>query len=536
MNSESNSTSDDPGLNRVIATHLEAVEAGESPDRDALIAEHPDLANELQSFFANQDQMQAVVSDLDEPTIAPNASAEEATLPPSNANEEATLPPSGSEEGSPIGTKVRYFGDYELLEEIARGGMGVVYKARQINLNRIVALKMILSGQLASDEDVQRFYAEAEAAANLDHPGIVPIYEVGEHEGQHYFSMGYIEGESLADTIRDAPLSPRQAAEYVKKIAEAIAYAHERGVIHRDLKPANVLLDRYGEPKVTDFGLAKKVEGDSDLTATGQVLGTPSYMPPEQAAGNLDEIGPLSDVYSLGAVLYCLLTGRPPFQAASHLDVLMQVLDQRPLALRTLNQSIPRDLETICLKCLRKETHRRYGAAVELADDLGRWLNSEPIEARPVSRSEKGWLWCKRRPAIAGMMVLILVVIVVSTALLLLERRESQLRATRTAIDALESASGKAIPFAVSALKQLPEQMVLRRLQSRFQGETRGLPIVYALAEYGRLEHEFLIQQIGSARAEECDNIIAALSIVRSITVYSWVRRCNSILEVVGHS
>ena len=190
-----------------------------------------------------------------------------------------------------------------LLEEIARGGMGVVYKATQVSLNRIVALKMILAGQLAGEEDVKRFHAEAEAAANLDHPGIVPIYEIGEHEGQHYFSMGYVDGESLADKIKDGPLPPREAAEYTRKVAEAVAFAHERGVIHRDLKPGNVLIDRNGEPKVTDFGLAKRIEGDSDLTATGQILGTPSYMPPEQAAGKIDEITESADVYSLGAIL-----------------------------------------------------------------------------------------------------------------------------------------------------------------------------------------------------------------------------------------
>ena len=190
------------------------------------------------------------------------------------------------------GTRIRYFGDYELLSEIARGGMGVVYKASQVNLNRVVALKMILAGQLASDEDVKRFYTEAEAAAHLDHPGIVPIFEIGQHDGQHFFSMGFIEGNSLADRVKDGPLPPTDAASIVRKISEAIAYAHEKGVIHRDLKPANVLMDVSGEPKVTDFGLARKLEQDSGLTRTGTVMGTPSYMPPEQAAGKTDEAGP----------------------------------------------------------------------------------------------------------------------------------------------------------------------------------------------------------------------------------------------------
>jgi serine/threonine protein kinase len=210
-----------------------------------------------------------------------------------------------------IGTKIKYFGDYELLDEIARGGMGVVYKVRQVRLNRTVALKMILSGQFAGESDVQRFQTEAESAAALDHPGIVPIFEVGEHEGHHFFSMGLVEGDSLAARIAKSPLPPKEASELVRKIAEAVQYAHDQGVVHRDLKPANILLDKDGQPRVTDFGLAKRVKGDSDLTATGQILGTPSYMPPEQAAGRTGQVKKPADVYALGAVLYATLTGRP---------------------------------------------------------------------------------------------------------------------------------------------------------------------------------------------------------------------------------
>ena len=195
--------------------------------------------------------------------------------------------------------------------------MGIVFRARQISLNRPVALKMILAGQLANETDVKRFYTEAEAAANLDHPGIVPVYEVGQHEGQHYFSMGFVEGQSLAATVANGPLPPREAAELAREVAEAVQYAHQHGIIHRDLKPGNVLLDAQGRPRVTDFGLAKKVQGESGLTGTGQIMGTPSYMPPEQAGGNRGEVGPAADVYSLGATLYALVTGRPPFQAAT---------------------------------------------------------------------------------------------------------------------------------------------------------------------------------------------------------------------------
>ena len=262
--------------------------------------------------------------------------------------------------------------------------MGVVYQARQVSLNRPVALKMILAGQLAGDDEVKRFYLEAEAAANLDHPGIVPIYEIGEHEGQHFFSMGFVEGTSLAAKVAGGPLPPNEAASLIVKVAEAVQFAHEKGVIHRDLKPANVLLDSQGQPKVTDFGLAKKLQADSGLTHTGQVMGTPSYMPPEQAEGK--NVGPAADVYALGAILYCLLTGRPPFQAATPMDTLLQVIGQDPVPVRQLNATVPKDLETICLKCLEKDPRRRYGSARALAEELNRFLSGEPIVARPVGR------------------------------------------------------------------------------------------------------------------------------------------------------
>ena len=239
---------------------------------------------------------------------------------------------------------MRYFGDYELIREIARGGMGVVFLARQVSLNRLVALKMILAGQLASETDVKRFHAEAEAAANLDHPGIVPIYEVGQHEGQHYFSMGFIQGRSLSQRLTEGPLPPREAAELIRRVCEAIDYAHQHGVIHRDLTPANILLDRNGNPRVTDFGLAKKLKNDSGLTGSGQIMGTPSYMPPEQAGGKRGEVGPAADVYALGATLYALLTGRPPFQAATPMETVNQVISAR--ARSRLGGSMPRSRST----------------------------------------------------------------------------------------------------------------------------------------------------------------------------------------------
>ncbi|MEO1995803.1 MAG: protein kinase, partial [Planctomycetaceae bacterium] len=298
---------------------------------------------------------------------------------------------------------LRSFGDYELIQEIARGGMGVVYKARQTKLNRIVALKMILSGQLASSEDVQRFYVEAEAAASLEHPGIVPIHEIGEHDDQHFFSMGFIEGDSLDAQVKDGPLPAREAAAVLRQIAEAIRYAHERGVIHRDLKPANILIDASGQPKVTDFGLAKKTEGNSEMTGTGQILGTPGYMPPEQARGDIDNIGPAADTYALGAILYALLTGRPPFQSTTVMETLVAVLEQEPVAPRQLNPGLDPDLETICLKCLQKDIKRRYATTGALVDELDRYLNDEPILARPIGQLERTWRWCKRKPALAGL-------------------------------------------------------------------------------------------------------------------------------------
>lgn len=306
---------------------------------------------------------------------------------------------------------VRRFGDYELLEEVARGGMGVVYKARQVSLDRIVAVKMILAGELASRETVERFRGEAAAVARLDHPGIVPIYEVGAHEGQHFFSMGFVDGTSLAAELAGGPLAPREAARLVQEVAEAVQHAHDHGVIHRDLKPGNVLLDKAGHARVTDFGLAKRTEFESHLTTTGQVLGTPSFMSPEQAAARWELVGPPTDVYALGAILYNALTGRPPFQAASLAETLQQVLEREPVPPRVLNPHIPRDLETITLRCLAKTPARRCSTARELAAELQRFLSGEPIRSRPVGRPERVWRWCCRRPLTAALLLAVQVLL-----------------------------------------------------------------------------------------------------------------------------
>jgi WD40 repeat protein len=407
--------------------------------RPALLAELEALERELLRSEETVTRGEPVAA-AEAPTIAPAeppthptpgearlSSHEDATVAPID---QATLehgPSSGSQAADASPARIRYFGDYEILREIARGGMGVVFQARQVSLNRPVALKMILAGQLANDTDVKRFYTEAEAAANLDHPGIVPIYEVGQHEGQHYFSMGYVEGQSLSHRLADGPLPPRKAAELMVKVAAAIEFAHQRGVIHRDLKPANILLDKNGNPRVTDFGLAKKLQADSGLTGSGQIMGTPSYMPPEQAGGERGEIGPAADVYALGATLYALITGRPPFQAATAMDTVIQVIGEDPVPPRRLNASVPRDLETICLKCLEKEPRRRYGSAGALADDINRFMSGEPISARPVGVVERGMKWVRRRPVIAALLGLVLVVSAMGSAGVLWQWRQAVL-------------------------------------------------------------------------------------------------------------
>jgi serine/threonine protein kinase len=319
-----------------------------------------------------------------DPAPSTNDPFEQATLaspPPANpAN--ITLAASSVLPTLDLRPQHREFGDYDILSEIARGGMGVVYRARQKGLNRVVALKMILAGKLAGPDDLQRFLTEAEAAARLQHPNIVAVHEVGQVEGQYFFSMEYIEGPSLAKRLSGGPLPGRTAARYVRIIARAVHYAHRQGILHRDLKPSNILLDAGDEPHVTDFGLAKKLGGEKGHTATGAVMGTPSYMSPEQAAGKTHELGPCCDVYGLGAVLYELITGRPPFQSDSPLDTLVHVLDRDPVPPRLLNPKVDRDLETICLKCLEKDPRHRYASAEALGDDLERYLNGESIGAR----------------------------------------------------------------------------------------------------------------------------------------------------------
>jgi serine/threonine protein kinase/WD40 repeat protein len=343
-----------------------------------------------------------------------------------------------------IGERIRYLGDYELLEVIAHGGMGVVYKARQVSLNRLVALKLIRAGELANASEIARFRAEAEAGASLDHPNIAPIYEVGEHEGRHYFSMKLIAGSPLSAAIaagcwcrtpcpahrppgfflpNRAGCCPT-AARLVATVARGVHYAHQRGILHRDLKPGNILLDAQGQPHVTDFGLAKRIEADSGMTLSGAILGTPSYIAPEQAAG-IKALTTAADVYGLGAILYELLTGRPPFRGASALDTLLQVREQIPKPPRAIHPSVNRDLETICLKCLEKDPARRYGTAEALAEDLERWLEHRPIRARPTTPAERMLKWMRRKPALAAAVVGLHLVAVLGLAGILWQWREA---------------------------------------------------------------------------------------------------------------
>ena len=300
---------------------------------------------------------------------------------------------------------------YELLGTLGRGGMGVVYKARHLQLQRVVALKMILGGGHARPAELQRFRTEAEAVARLQHANIVQIHEVGEHEGSPFISLEFCSGGSLDAKFKGTPMPAKDAAAMVQTLASAMHSAHQQNIIHRDLKPANVLLTADGAPKITDFGLAKKLD-DAAQTQSGAVMGTPSYMAPEQAAGQSKEHGPPADIYALGAILYELLTGRPPFKGPTPLDTIMQVVAEPPVSPRQLQSKTPRDLETICLKCLQKEPRRRYASAAALADDLGRFQRGEPILAHPVGSLERGWRWCRRNPGVAGMAAAVVLVLV----------------------------------------------------------------------------------------------------------------------------
>ncbi len=354
------------------------------------------------------------------------------------------------------GTCIGYFGDYELQKVLGEGGMGIVYKARQLSLNRSVALKLIRAARFASADEVRRFQNEAETVARLDHPHIVPFFEVGRFEDQHYFSMKLVAGESLDKRLKDFVADPRRAARLLAIAAGAVHHAHQRGILHRDLKPANILVDAEGAPHVTDFGLAKRVEGDSELTHSGAIMGTPAYMAPEQASGKRGVVTTATDVYGLGAILYALLTGRAPFGGATVPETLEQVRDRPPESPRKLTLRVPRDLEVICLKCLEKDPRHRYASADALTEDLKRWLSGEPIAARQVRSPARLWMWCRRNRVVAGAGGIVAASLVALAAVSLLYARQQEHHATEQAA-------------AAANLKDALAQSNLRRAMLNFE-------------------------------------------------------------------
>jgi tRNA A-37 threonylcarbamoyl transferase component Bud32 len=385
---------------------------GDLPPVEGFLAEHPELqtderfvelicneialreaGGEAPSWQAYQQRFRQFASQLRRRFRPPEPPSGDETLP-------LARPPAPRD-----GPAEERIPGYEILSELGRGTMGVVYRARHLKLNRVVALKMILSGAHADAEELTRFRAEAEAVAQLKHPNIVQVYDVGEHNGKPFFSLEFVEGGPLTRQLARRALKPRQAAELLETLARAMHSAHLQNIIHRDLKPANILLTPEGAPKIADFGLAKRLEDDSGQTQSGSIMGSPSYMAPEQADGRLQDLGPATDVYALGAILYETITGRVPFKGATILDTLALVRGEEPIAPSRLQPGVPRDLETICLKCLQKEPAKRYESAADLADDLRRFLDGEPILARPMGRAERLWRWCRRNPAAASLLL-----------------------------------------------------------------------------------------------------------------------------------
>jgi serine/threonine-protein kinase len=403
---------DDQRLFDLLDRYVSALHSGDGRQCDRLLDEYPELREMAQCLEAlgrfsvsAPDVSNSALGPATFPSGKPPASEDPPELEETVIRMAGSLDATSDSEALALGE----FGKYELLEEVGRGGMGVVFRARQRDLNRIVALKMILSNRLAGGEDVKRFYREARAAGSLRHPQIVGIHEVGQIHGQHYFAMDFIPGTSLAGRTGSQSLNPDQAARCLAGVARAVQYLHDHGIVHRDLKPSNILLDAAGTAFVTDFGLAKVFGDQEDRTQTGVILGTPGYMSPEQAAGRISQISARSDVYSLGAILYELLTGRPPFREDNPLNTILQVLESEPTLPHQLNSQIPPELERICLKCLEKDPARRYASANALADDLDRYLLREPIEAKPAGLVDRFLRWVRRETGLAARLAIMAV-------------------------------------------------------------------------------------------------------------------------------
>ncbi len=429
-------------IDQALADYMQQCDSGIVPNREDFVSKHPELREQLSELLAAADWIEQLAGpklselasagdDDPESTLIYRESGASSPVESRQPSTEDTLPnvlgfvgSSHAQPTLPVGSTGRSqefslkaeapspelsqpalpcrFGDYVLERVLGRGGMGVVYYGHQVQLERPVAIKMIRSGALASNEEVARFYAEARSAAKLDHPNIVTVYQCGEYEGHRFFSMDYVPGKDLSKMIESGPIDFKLAARYVRDVARAIQYAHNRGILHRDLKPANVLIDENDQVRITDFGLAKSIDSDSGLTASGAALGTPSYMSPEQAAGKVDEQHHATDVYSLGAVLYTIATGKPPFKGASVVQTIMNVIHRPAPMARTMNPAIPEDLETIIDVCLQKAPERRYVSANALADDLTRFLQGSPIQARPASRARRAWYWLLGIPVIGA--------------------------------------------------------------------------------------------------------------------------------------
>jgi WD40 repeat protein/tRNA A-37 threonylcarbamoyl transferase component Bud32 len=478
---EANSSSDI--LDKVLADYLRSAEVGKPLDESELLQKYPEIAADLRSFFENRRLLEIAAE-------------------PFRGNNNDLFRRAGP-------NRIQYLGDYELLEEIGVGGMGVIFKARQTSLRRIVAVKMVLGDRLSTFEDRQRFRIEAEAAASLEHPNILPIYEVGEYEGRQYFSMKLVEGGNWSQRFADGPQAVRESARLMVKVANAVQFAHAHGILHRDLKPANILVNHKGEPFVTDFGLAKRIKNESDLTQTGAVLGTPSYMAPEQAGGRNRSVTTATDVYGLGAILYAALTGRAPFQAENVIQTLKDVLEREPIRPSNINRQVDRDLETVCLKCLEKEPSRRYPSAEALARDLTCYLAGEPVTARSIGFLARSWRWCRRNSIVAGLMFTVALCLLIGTTVSSFYALEANKRANAEAFE-----RGRADDKTGEALREKADAVIAR-------GEAEKNA---ALAERRTKE------AIDSARLARCSLYVAHANLEQT----AWEdTRIGSVLELL---